>query len=69
MNELESYRLIPAKDLMDRLDIIDIQCSNALEYYRSLLAQRSVVLEAIGVQALSQPAQTVQLDLLETVAA
>ncbi len=52
MTSVESYQMCPPDDLQKHLDAIDQQCAQALEAYRCLEAQRSTVLQALGVTAL-----------------
>lgn len=57
MTSLESYQMCPGQDLQRHLLAIDEQCNQALEVYKSLLAQRSTVLEALGATALQPVAE------------
>ena len=62
MNALVSYEMCPNQELQKHLQTIDVQCNSALEHYKSLLAQRGLVLEAFGISLIeitpdnSQPA-------------
>jgi hypothetical protein len=49
---LKSYELCSNEDLRRHVTEIDTQCQNALDHYKGLIAQRSTVLEALGVSAL-----------------
>lgn len=52
MTSFESYQMCPAGELEKHLEVIDKQCEQALDVYKSLLAQRTVVLKALGVTAI-----------------
>lgn len=63
MTSVESYKCTSAESLRGHLAAVDAQCSAALEYYKALITQRDLVVQALG-DVLSQSPESVTLELI-----